>query len=215
VIISSIPFDEDIHDFVPPTHQEENMMSYDPFEDLDDTLFNEFGSEKVLEETLDTVDPLEEKQRKNYALRIKSLVMMMKWRGMSIKRKKNYDKEKHIEAPLSCLPLDEGKFVQPFSPPIHDVEEATSLDDEESEGQVETTLASILPTQKEEEMVIFSHTDGIMKEPFDMVDENIDTFIQTGRHGWDFGHLIFYRDLIYENEGSPQEKGFELSSSED
>jgi hypothetical protein len=30
-----------------------------------------------------------------------------------------------------------------------------------------------------------------------------------------FGHLIFYRDPIYDIEGSPQEKGFELSSSED
>jgi hypothetical protein len=48
-----------------------------------------------------------------------------------------------------------------------------------------------------------------------MVDENIDTFIQTGRHMWDFGCLIFYRDPIYDIEGDPQEKGFKLSSSED
>jgi hypothetical protein len=57
--------------------------------------------------------------------------------------------------------------------------------------------------------------DGLMKEPFDMVDEHIDTFIQTGRRRWDFGRLIFDRDPIYDIEGSPQEKGFELSSSED
>jgi hypothetical protein len=30
-----------------------------------------------------------------------------------------------------------------------------------------------------------------MKEPLDMVDEHIDTFIQTGRHKWDLVHLIF------------------------
>jgi hypothetical protein len=34
-------------------------MSCDPFEDLDDTLFHDFGSEEVLEETLDMTDPLQ------------------------------------------------------------------------------------------------------------------------------------------------------------
>jgi hypothetical protein len=53
---------------------------------------------------------------------IKPLMMKRKWRGMSIRIKKNYDKVQHIEAPLSFLALDEGKFVQPFSPPAHDVE---------------------------------------------------------------------------------------------
>jgi hypothetical protein len=68
---------------------------------------------------------------------------------------------------------------------------------------------------EDKEMIIFNHVDGLMKEPLDMVDEHIDTFIQTGRRRWDFGCLIFYRDPIYDIEGSPQEKGFELSSSED
>jgi hypothetical protein len=36
------------------------MMSYDPFEALDDTLFHDFRSEEVLEETLDMIYPLEE-----------------------------------------------------------------------------------------------------------------------------------------------------------
>jgi hypothetical protein len=49
---------------------------------------------------------------------------------MSIRRKKNYDKSQHIEAPLSLLPLDEGKVVQTCSPPTHDVEEVISLDDD-------------------------------------------------------------------------------------
>jgi hypothetical protein len=64
-------------------------------------------------------------------------------------------------------------------------------------------------------MVIFSHVDGIIKKTLDMLDELIDTFIQTGRRRWDFGHLIFYREPIYDIEGSPQEKGFEFSCSED
>jgi hypothetical protein len=50
-------------------------MSYDPFKDLDDTLFHDLESEEVLEETLDMTDPLEEKKAKNYPLRINPLVM--------------------------------------------------------------------------------------------------------------------------------------------
>jgi hypothetical protein len=46
VLISALPFDEDIQAFVPPAHQEENMMSCDPFEDLDDTLFHDLEVKK-------------------------------------------------------------------------------------------------------------------------------------------------------------------------
>jgi hypothetical protein len=81
--------------------------------------------------------------------------------------------------------------------------------------QLKPPQASVLPAHEDKEMVIFSHIDGLMKEPLDMVDEHIDTFIQTGRRRWDFGHLIFYRDPIYDIEGSSQAKGVELSSSED
>jgi hypothetical protein len=88
-----------------------------------------------------------------------------------------------------------------------------SLDGEEFEDPVEIAMASILPAHKDKEMVIFNHTDGLMKEPLDMVDNHIDTFIQTGTHRWDFGCLIFYRDPIYDIEVNPQEKDFELSSS--
>jgi hypothetical protein len=48
-----------------------------------------------------------------------------------------------------------------------------------------------------------------------MVDGHIDTFIQAGRQRWDFGHLIFDRDPIYDIEGSSQAKGVEVSSSEE
>jgi hypothetical protein len=89
VLISSLPLDEDIQASAPPAHQEENMMSCDPFEDLDDTLFHDFGSEEVLEEPLDATDPFERRKTKHYVLRIKPLAMKRRWRGMSIKRKKN------------------------------------------------------------------------------------------------------------------------------
>jgi hypothetical protein len=83
---------------------------------------------------------------------------------LSIKRKKSYDKEQHVEAPLSLIPLDEGEVVQPCFPP--NVEEAISLDDGDL---VEDVHASSPPMHKAENMVIFSHTNGIMKVPFDMV----------------------------------------------
>jgi hypothetical protein len=57
------------------SHQEENTMSCDPFEYLDDALFHDIESKEVLEETLDMTDPLEEKKAKNYAHIIKPLVM--------------------------------------------------------------------------------------------------------------------------------------------
>jgi hypothetical protein len=56
---------------------------------------------------------------------------------MYIKRKKNFDESQHVETSLSFLLLDEGEVVQPFFPPVHDVEEAISLNDEEIEDPVE------------------------------------------------------------------------------
>jgi hypothetical protein len=103
-------------------------MICDPFEYLDDALFCDFKSEEVSEEILDMTNPLEENKAKNYALRIKILVMKRRWRVFSLKRKKNYDKAQHIKAPLYLIPLDEGKVLQPGLPPS--VEEAISLDDE-------------------------------------------------------------------------------------
>jgi hypothetical protein len=75
VLISSLPFDEDIQAFVPLAHQEENMVSCNPFEDLDDTLFHDSGSEEVLEEPLDATNLFERRQTKHSVLRIKPLVM--------------------------------------------------------------------------------------------------------------------------------------------
>jgi hypothetical protein len=75
VVTSALPFDEDIQGFVPLTHQEENMMSYNLFEDLDDTLFHDFGSDEVLEEPLDVTEISEKGKMKHSALRIKPRVM--------------------------------------------------------------------------------------------------------------------------------------------
>jgi hypothetical protein len=70
------------------------------------------------------------------------------------------------------IPLDEGEVVQACLAP--NVEEAISLDDE---GPIEDVHASASPMHKVKNMVIFSDTDGLMKVPFDMVYEPIDTFI--------------------------------------
>jgi hypothetical protein len=59
--VSSLPLDEDIQTSAPQTHQEENMMIFDPLEDLDDVLFHDLESEEVSEENLYMKDPLEEK----------------------------------------------------------------------------------------------------------------------------------------------------------
>jgi hypothetical protein len=75
VFISTLPFDEDIQAFVPPAHQEENMISDNPFEDLDDALFWDFGSEELLEEPLDAIDLSRKEHVKHSALRIKPCVM--------------------------------------------------------------------------------------------------------------------------------------------
>jgi hypothetical protein len=119
---------------------------------------------------------------------------------LSIKRKKNYDKARHIEAMLSLIPFDEGKVIQPCLP--HNVKEAISLDDEEFEGPVEDIHASTPVAHKDEKMVNFIHIDGLMKVSFDMVDEPLDTFMQTGRHKWDLTCLKFDRDPIYDIKGT-------------
>jgi hypothetical protein len=62
VLVSTLPFDEDIQASVPLAHQEENMMSHNPLEKLDDALFHDFGSEEVLEEPSDTIDPFEKRK---------------------------------------------------------------------------------------------------------------------------------------------------------
>jgi hypothetical protein len=145
--------------------------------------------------------PLKKGKTNHFAVRIKPRLMMRQWKSMPMKRKKNLDEAQHVEESLSFLSPDE-------------VEESTNLS-EEFEDHVEATPVSSLPAHGDKHIVIFNHDNALMKEPLDMVDEHIDTFIQTDRHRWDLGHLIFYRDPIYDIEGRPQEKGFALSSSKD
>jgi hypothetical protein len=163
------------------------LTSCNPFEDINDTLFHDFGREEVLEEPLDATNIFERRQTKHFVLRIKPLAMKRRWRGMYIKRKKNSGKEKHVETLLSFLLLDEGEVVQTCRPPAHEDEEKISLDD----------------------------AYDLVYNLSDMVDLHIDDFIQVGRRRWDFGRFIFYRDPIYDIEGISQAKGFELSSSKD
>jgi hypothetical protein len=57
--VSSLPIDEDIQTYAPPTHQEENMISYNPFENFDDALFHDCGNEENCQMVLNEVFPLE------------------------------------------------------------------------------------------------------------------------------------------------------------
>jgi hypothetical protein len=71
--VFSLPLDEDIQTSSPLAHQEENMMSFNPFENFDDALFHECGNgenfqmdldevslAKGLKETLSSTIPFEE-----------------------------------------------------------------------------------------------------------------------------------------------------------
>jgi len=44
--VSSLPLDENIHTSASSAHQEENMMSYNPFGNFDDSLFQDCGNEE-------------------------------------------------------------------------------------------------------------------------------------------------------------------------
>jgi hypothetical protein len=57
--ISTFPLDEDIQASASPTHQEENMMSYNPFENFDDSLFHDFGNEQNYQKDIDEVSLVE------------------------------------------------------------------------------------------------------------------------------------------------------------
>ena len=50
--VSSLPLDEDIHTSTSPTHQEDKMMSYNPFENFDDALFRDYGNEENCQKDL-------------------------------------------------------------------------------------------------------------------------------------------------------------------
>jgi hypothetical protein len=121
--------------------------------------------------------------------------------------KKNTNEAKHVEASLSFLLHYVVEVVHPCSPPVHKVKDATSINGELEES-VEDVDASTPPAHEDKEMITF--VDRLVRETLHMVDDHIDTFIETRIFRWDFGSLIFDRDPIYEIKGSPQENGFEL-----
>jgi hypothetical protein len=53
--VSSLPLDEDIQTSTPLAHQEEKMISYNPFENFDDSLFHDYGNEENCQKDLDEV----------------------------------------------------------------------------------------------------------------------------------------------------------------
>jgi hypothetical protein len=144
--VSSLPLDEDIHPSTPLAHQEENTMSYNPFENVDDALFHDCENEENCQKDLDEVSLAE---------------------GLN-------------ETLLSAFPFEENEVIQSC-----------------------------------EEVINSYGVDELVEQPSDIVDEHIDDFIQVGRRRWDVGCFIIDRDPIYDIEGSSQEEGVEMSSSED
>jgi hypothetical protein len=114
------------------------------------------------------------------------------------------------ETLMSIISLDEDDVVHPFSFPVHEVEEETNLNNEYFEDPVESAPTTFLHAHKE--MVNFIHTDDLMKDPLEMVDDHIDTFICIGRHRWDMSCFIFYGDPIYDIEGHSQIKDTSIFS---
>jgi hypothetical protein len=156
-------------------------------------------------------NPFRKNQLKYYELRINPLVMERHWRSMSIKKvskkKNNISNEvKHVERKdetcVSILLIDQGEVIWYLPHPTHEYKEYFL----ELHHPVEATPTFFLPTHENKEVVNFSHTDGFMKEPLDVVDENINTFICIGRHIWEMVCFIFYGDPICNIEGTFQIK---------
>jgi hypothetical protein len=104
----------------------------------------------------------EKRKTRFFLLRIKPLVMKRKWKGMSIRRKKNFDEVEHVDTSLYFLLIDEGEVFQPSSPPTHEVE-GVSLIEEEFKDLVEAIHTFFILTHKDKEIVIFSDTNSPMK----------------------------------------------------
>jgi hypothetical protein len=123
---------------------------------------------------------------KNPSLIIKPLMMKrcgsnMSRKKSSKKKKKNHEEVQHVvnldETSVSIFPLDKDEVVQTYFPPALKYEEIINLNDAYD-------FVEVLPNT---------------------VEQHIDDFIQIIRHRWDVG-FIFYRDPIYDIEGSSQEK---------
>jgi hypothetical protein len=62
--------------------------------------------------------------------------------------------------------------------------------------QLDEDVHPFTPLAHEDKEMV-TRVDGLVREPLHMVDEYINTFIQTGRSRWNFGHLIFDRGYTY------------------
>jgi hypothetical protein len=131
--------------------------------------------------------PLEEKKAKNYALRIKTLVMKRRWWGLSMRRKNNYDKAQHIEVPLSFISLDDGEVVQTCLPPAH------------------KDNGTISPNDKND----------LVQNLSDTIDLHIDDFIQVEICRWDVSCFSIDSEPIYDIECGSQAEGVDFLSSEE
>jgi len=49
-----------------------------------------------------------------------------------------------------------------------------------------------------------------MKQPLDIVDDDINDFIRIGKHRWDMICYIFYGDPVYDIEGHSQIKDISI-----
>jgi len=53
--VSTLPLYENVQTYTPPTHKEERMKSYNPFENFDDALFHDCGNEENCQKDHDEV----------------------------------------------------------------------------------------------------------------------------------------------------------------
>jgi len=86
---------------------------------------------------------------------------------------------------IFILLFNQDEVVQPFFPPVHEDEEAMSLND----------------------------IDDSVEDPSDVVDHHINDFIYIGRHRWDVRFFVFDGDPIYDMEGGFQIKNVDVLPS--
>jgi hypothetical protein len=137
----ALPLDEYIQTSAPPAHQEENMMSYNPFENFDDALFHDCGNEENyqkdlnevfltegLKETLSSIVPFEEDEVIHSCEEVTSF----------------YDTDEIMEHPPDTVDDHIDDFIQIgrckwdlgcfifYGDPIYDIEGTSRIKDTES-----------------------------------------------------------------------------------
>jgi hypothetical protein len=102
-------------------------------QDLDKTLPSREESLSDENNKIFLFEPPRNNQMKHSTLRIKPLVMKRSWRGMCMKKNKNFDEVRHVknldETSVPVLPLDEDEVVQPCFPLAHEDEDVISPND--------------------------------------------------------------------------------------